>query len=233
MTSRHRQTTGTSHVVDAGATLPTWMPTLSNAAALLMLVPVLGVVAMLVQTVGGTKTACAGGPLCYVKFGICSLVLSGLMLAAAALPQVSRLTDFTWFGQAQNALRLYGFFAMTMFGAAYYILPRVAGLEWPFSKLVRAHFWCGVIGTLLLAVPLAIGGVVQGTKWLNPEILPADVSKATLMFLGLSTIGDLLLLMGGLLFLLNVSVLIFRYYRAVFRVAYAEATAFEPAEVKP
>jgi len=215
------------------ATLPTWMPTLSNAAALLMLVPVLGVVAMLVQTVGGTKTACAGGPLCYVKFGICSLVLSGLMLAAAALPQVSRLTDFTWFGQAQNALRLYGFFAMTMFGAAYYILPRVAGLEWPFSKLVRAHFWCGVIGTLLLAVPLAIGGVVQGTKWLNPEILPADVSKATLMFLGLSTIGDLLLLMGGLLFLLNVSVLIFRYYRAVFRVAYAEATAFEPAEVKP
>jgi cytochrome c oxidase cbb3-type subunit 1 len=224
---------GTWVGISAGAPLPAWMPTFSNTAAVMTLVPVFTAVVMLVQTVGGTKTVCAGGPLCYVKFGLWSLVLSGLMLAAVAVPQVSRVTDFTWFGHAQNGLRIYGFFAMTMFGAVYYILPRVTGAELPFAKLVRSHFWCGVIGTLLLAVPLAIGGVVQGTKWLNPEIVPVDVTKATLMFLRVSTIGELLLLLGNLLFLLNVSVLIGRYYRTVLRVAYTDATTLEPAEVNP
>jgi cytochrome c oxidase cbb3-type subunit 1 len=210
------------------------MPALSNFAALMLLLPVLTVAVMLVQTVRGTKTPCAGGPLCFVKFGVWSLVLSGVMLAATAMPQVSRVTDFTWFAHAQNGLRLYGFFAMTMFGAAYYLLPRVAAAALPFAKLVRGHFWCGVIGTLLLVVPLAIGGGVQGAKWLNPEIVPVDVSKATLMFLRISTIGDTLLLLGNLLFLLNVSMLIVRHYRSVLRLALADATApLEPAGVKP
>jgi hypothetical protein len=53
------------------------------------------------------------------------------------------------------------------------------------------------------------------------------------MFLRLSTLGDLLLLLGNLLFLLNVSVLIGRYYRTVLRVAYTDATTPEPAEVNP
>lgn len=247
---------GTWTGIPSRATLPAWMPALSNVAGWMTLIPVLTAVVMLVQTVGGTKTACAGGPLCYVKFGLWSLLLSGLMLAVASLPQVSRVTDFTWFGPAQNGLRLYGFFAMTMFGAAYYLLPRVAGLpreivaaggtsaapsvlisrggEWPFAKLVRGHFWCGVIGTLLLAVPLAVGGVAQGLKWLNPELAPVDVAKATLMVLRLSTLGDLLLLAGNLLFLLNISALILQYFRSMVRMAYAEATAtLEPAEVKP
>ena len=224
---------GTWVGIPSGATLPAWMPALSNVAGVMMLVPVLTVAVMLVQTASGTKTACVGGPLCYVKFGLWSLVLSGPMLAVIAVPQISRVTNFTWFGHAENGLRIYGFFAMTMFGAAYYILPRVTGAELPFAKLVRGHFWCGVIGTLLLAVPMAIGGIVQGTKWLNPEIVPVDVSKATLMFLRISTIGDFVLLLGNLFFLLNVFVLIVRYYRSVIRVAYAEATTLEPVVVKP
>jgi len=224
---------GTWVGIPARATLPVWMPTLSNLAAVMMLVPMLTMVVMLVQTVSGTKAACTGGPLCYVKFGTCALVLSGLLLAMSALSPVSRVTDFTWFGHAQNGLRIYGFFAMTMFGAAYYILPRATGAEWPFAKLIRVHFWCGVIGTLLLAVPLFIGGVLQGTKWLNPEVLPVEVSKATLMFLRLSTLGDLLLLVGNLLFLLNISVLVIQFGRSVLRMAYADVTALQPAEVKP
>jgi cytochrome c oxidase cbb3-type subunit 1 len=224
---------GTWTGIPSRAPLPAWMPALSSAAAVMTLIPVLAVAVVLVQTVGGTKTACAGGPLCYVKFGVWSLVLSGLMLAATAVPPISRVTNFTWFGHAQTGLRLYGFFAMSMFGAAYYVLPRVTGAELPFAKLVRGHFWCGVIGTLLVTVPLAIGGVLQGVKWLNPEISPVDVSKATLMFLRVSTLGDLLLLLGNLFFLLNVFVVILRYYRSVVRVAYADVTALEPVEVHP
>jgi cytochrome c oxidase cbb3-type subunit 1 len=130
-------------------------------------------------------------------------------------------------------LRLYGFFAMTMFGAAYYILPRAVGIEFPFAKFIRAHFWCGVIGTLLIVFPLAIGGVVQGFKLVNPNVAFLDVTKSALMFLRLSTLGELLLALGNLLFLLNVFAMIACYYRTVCTKAYKEATVqLEPAEVK-
>ena len=51
------------------------------------------------------------------------------MLIAMACPRISQVTEFTWFGPAQTQLQLYGFFAMTMFGAIYHLLPRVVGFE--------------------------------------------------------------------------------------------------------
>jgi len=126
------------------------------------------------------------------------------MLIAMACPQISRATEFTWFGPAQTQLQLYGFFAMTMFGAIYYVLPRAVGFEFPFPKLARAHFWISMLGVLVLVVPLAIGGVVQGLKWANPGVAPVDVARATLPFLRASTTGLLFLLFGNLLFALNI-----------------------------
>ena len=130
---------------------------------------------------------------------------------------------------AQNLLRTYGFFAMTMFGAVYYILPRAVGIEFPSAKLIRAHFWCGVVGTLLLALPLAMGGIVQGFKLVNPNVPFLDVTKSALMFLRLGTVGELLIALGNLLFLLNVLAVIASYYRAVCTKAYvAVTTRLEP-----
>lgn len=223
---------GTWTGIPGGAALPAWMSALSRAAAWLTLVPTCAVAASVILTCRGARTVCGGGPLCFIKFGVFALVIAGAMLALSALPPVSRVVEFTWFGQAEAWLRLYGFFAMTMFGAAYYILPRVAGFEFPFAKLVRLHFWSGVTGVLLLAVPLALGGMVQGFKLANAEVAFVDTTKATLLFLRLSTLGDLLVLFGNLLFLLNVCGMIARYYRSVCKTVLAAATArLEPAEV--
>lgn len=225
---------GTWVGIPRGATLPAWMPALSGAAALLLLVPVFTVATSAVLTVRGSPVKCLGGPLCFVRFGVASFVLSGVLLAVAALPQISRVTDFTWFGTAQTQLRLYGFVVMTLLGAAYYILPRVAGCELPFPRLVRVHLFCGVFGTLLLALPLAAGGVVQGLKLMRPDVAFMDLTRSTLMYLRVSTIGDTLLALGSLLFLLNVVALLARYYRGVCAKVLAAATApLETAEVKP
>ena len=225
---------GTWVGIPGGATLPAWMPALSGVAALLMLVPVLAIGTSAWLTVRGSNVKCFGGPLCYVKFGAGSFVLSGVLLAASALPPISRVTDFTWFGTAQTQLRLYGFFAMTMFGAVYYILPRVTGRQFPFAKLVNFHFFCGMLGTLLLALPLAAAGVMQGLKLLNPSVSFVDLTKSTLMFLRVSTLGDTLLAVGSLLFLVNIAALMVGYYRSICSTAYAAATVpLETAEVKP
>ncbi len=186
--------------------LPAWMPVLSAVASSLTIIPVLAVVTIMWKTLcGSSHSETRGGPFCFIHFGLAAFVLSSLMLIAMACPQISRVTEFTWFGPAQTQLQLYGFFAMTMFGAIYYLLPRVAGFEWPFPKLARVHFWISMLGVLLLVVPLAIGGVVQGLKWANPNnITPVDVAKATLPFLRASTTGLLFLLLGNLLFALNI-----------------------------
>ena len=196
---------GTWCGIPQGAPLPVWMPTLSAVAATLLLVPLLVISLVGWRTVwGSVKSKWDNGPFCFIGTGMDCFLLSGLMLIAMACPRISRVTEFTWFGPAQNQLQLYGFFAMTMFGAIYYLLPRAVGLEWPFPKLARVHFWISMPGVLLFVVPLAIGGVVQGLKWANPNVTPVDVSTATLPFLRVSTTGLLFLLLGNLLFALNI-----------------------------
>jgi len=213
---------GTWCGIPQGAPLPAWMPALSAVAGSLTIVPVLAVVAIMWQTLhGSTNCEPRGGPFCFIRFGLASFVLSALMLIAMACPQISRVTEFTWFGLAQTQLQLYGFFAMTMFGAIYQLLPRAVGFEFPFPKLTRFHFWISMLGVLLLVVPLAVGGVVQGLKWANPDVAVMDVSTATLPFLRVSTTGLLLILLGNLLFALNIFGLTFIWKLALLRRAIA------------
>ena len=120
---------GTWCGIPPGAPVPAWMPTLSAVAASLLLVPLLAIAIIGWQTVwGSVKSNWDNGPFCFIGSAWIASVLSGLMLIAMACPQISRVTEFTWFGPAETQLRLYGFFAMTMFGAIYYMLPRVGRL---------------------------------------------------------------------------------------------------------
>ncbi|MEI9962297.1 MAG: cbb3-type cytochrome c oxidase subunit I [Limisphaerales bacterium] len=86
---------------------------------------------------------------------------------ATACPQFGHLTQFTWFNVAQTQLQIYGFFIITMFGAIYYILPRMMGFELPFPKFVRVQHWCFMLGVILLVGSLAIGGIAQGSAALD------------------------------------------------------------------
>ena len=109
--------------------MPAWLPTLSALNSLLLVVPVLAIAIIGVENGRGANgEECKGGPFCMIKFGFVAFVLSASLLIATACPHFSRVTRFTWFGTAQTQLQLYGFFAITMFGAIYHILPRAVGI---------------------------------------------------------------------------------------------------------
>ena len=217
---------GTWCGIPPGAPVPAWMPVLSSFAAVLTVVPVLAVAAIAWQTIcGSTNCEPKGGPFCFIRFGLMSFVLSSLMLIAMACPRISRVTEFTWFGLAQTQLHLYGFFAMTMFGAIYHLLPRVVGFELPFPKLARAQFWISMAGVLLFIIPLAIGGVEQGMKLNNPNITFLDATRVMLPFLRTSTIGLLLILLGNSLFALNIFAMTFIWEKSLVKKAFAVVTA--------
>ena len=195
---------GTWCGIPQGAPVPAWLHAASTFAAVLTIIPVIAIGIVMWKTLcGGEKCTVWGGPYCFVRFGLGSFLLSSLMLIAMACPHFSLVTGFTWFGPARIQLQLYGFFAMMMFGAIYHLLPRVVGFEWPFPKLARLQFWFSMIGILLLVVPLAIGGVVQGVKLQN-GVAFLEAVQAMLPFLRASTTGLLLMLLGNLLFALNI-----------------------------
>jgi cytochrome c oxidase cbb3-type subunit 1 len=191
--------------IPPGAPVPAWLSTLSSLGAALLIVPLVSVVIVGWRTVwGSVKSTWDNGPFCFIGSGLDCFCLSSAMLVAMACPKIIPLTQFTWFGPAQTELRLYGFLAMTMFGAIYYLLPRVVDIEFPFPKLVRVHFWLSLAGIVLFVVPLAIGGVVQGLKLQNPDIAFAESTRSMLPFLRISTTGLLLIVLGNLLFFANI-----------------------------
>jgi cytochrome c oxidase cbb3-type subunit 1 len=147
------------------------------------------------------------------------------MNAVSSIIQISHVTDLTWFTPARTQLYTYGFFAMVMFAAAYYIVPQLIGLEFPSAKLINAHFLLATAGIVLIVLPLALGGIVEGAMLQNPANPFLKVAKTTLMFLRLSTLGDLLLLAAHLVFFVNVVGLVRRFYVARAAAAYAAATA--------
>ena len=220
--------------IPGSAPLPAWMPVLSAIATVLTIIPVLAVVVNVGQTCGhGCSRTENPPPGKFIAFGVMAFVVSWLMNVVSAIPEISAITNFTWFTVAQSQLNAYGFFAMTMFGAIYYILPHVTGIEWPCAKSVRAHFWLAAFGIILVAAPLAIGGVLQGLKLNNPQIAFVDLTKATLPFLRISTTGELLIAAGHLLFAMNLTGMVVRLAKAKFTPAFAAATVeMKTAEVK-
>ena len=220
--------------VPSSAPVPAWMPVLSTVATVLTITTILSVYLNLCATVRGCPQSENPIPGKFMAFGAMAFLVAWLMNAANALPPIGSITHFTWFVVAQSQLNVYGFFAMAMIGAIYYIVPEVTGMEWPSAKAVRAHYWMAMLGVLLIVVPLAIGGVMQGIKMNNPTVDFNVLTKSTMNFMRAGTLGEVLILLGHLLLFVNLVRLSVRYFRTHFAPLYVDATReFRPAGVKP
>ena len=218
--------------IPASAPVPAWMPVSSAVATVLGVIAIIAVALNIHCTLEGKCSKLMGGPsLRFIGFGLVAFMVAGLLRAVTALPEVSRIIQFTWFIPARDLLNSYGFFAMVMFGAVYYIVPQLVGRQFLSPKLVRAHFWIAAAGVLLFVVPLAVGGILQGLRLRHADIAFTDIAKGTLPFLRVSTMGDLLMALGHVLFLANLAGLVLQFYRARAVSAWKEATAeIQPAE---
>ena len=201
--------------------LPSWMPAMSTVAAMLTLVPVIGVGVMLRKTFAGDHSALRGNaPLKFMFFGVEAYIVAGVAGAIASVARFNEITNFTWFVPAQSQLMLYGFFGMTMFGAIYYIAPRLANASFPSPKRISVHLWLAGLGILIYAVALAFGGAYGGITF-NSGAPFTDVMTATLPFLRVSTTGDFLMALAHVLFLANLIGLVTRAGRASLSAAWA------------
>jgi len=189
-----------------GAPVPSWIISLSVVGTVLTAIPILTVATNFYQTVQRDLNALDADPtLRFTYVGLFFWIIASAQQIVGALPTVSAISDFTWFAAAQKELFHYGFFAMTIFGALYYIVPRLLGLEssaWC-PKFLKLHFWFTFLGVLIAYLSLIVAGVGQGILLSNAGNSFVDVMRRTMMPLRMSTLGDLFVLVGIVLFLLN------------------------------
>jgi len=193
-----------------GGPLPAWLISAGVAASMLLLIPVVVTAINLHLTLLGSFRALRSSPtLRFVVFGGMNFTLACLLGTLVSVRSVSEVTHFTHFAEARVLQGLYGFFAMVMFGAAYYVLPRLLLKEWPSAVLIRLHFWAAALGATLYWVALSVGGWIQGQE-MNQAATPfVEVVQHTLPWLFAGSIAWILLAIGHLALAVNVVWMLF------------------------
>jgi len=157
----------------AGAPIPYFLPYLGAAATALIFVPACAAAINTLRTMLSCPETVSASP--SLRFTIAGII--GLIILAAAgvvlnLPGSSlRLTQFSLSGYGFDILALYGFFTFVMFGATYFIVPRITRREWLSRRLIKMHFLFSVYGVVTVALVALFGGLQQGMgqeDWQQP-----------------------------------------------------------------
>jgi cytochrome c oxidase cbb3-type subunit 1 len=192
--------------VPDGAPVPSWIASLGVVGTVFMAIPMLALATNFYQTCRNDLNMLDSNPtLRFTYVGLLFLFIAVAQQMVGALPNVSAITSLTWFGVAQKELFQLGFFAMTMFGAMYYIVPRLLQLNadaWC-PHLMKWHFGLALSGIVISYLSLLVTGVEQGIMLAEPGFSFVQVMHGTLMPLRMSTLGDLFFLGGALVFLGN------------------------------
>jgi cytochrome c oxidase cbb3-type subunit 1 len=153
-----------------GGPLPGWMTAIGGMASLLLLVPA-GIVALnLHLTTRGKHGLIETSPtLRFVFAGSFAFVVMCGISAVIGNFWTGTSMQFTHAEYGYHIIAVYAFFSMTLFGAIYYITPRLAGCEWLSARLIRNHFWFSVYGIASLAVCMLAGGLAQGQSLNSPD----------------------------------------------------------------
>jgi cytochrome c oxidase cbb3-type subunit 1 len=209
---------GMHHLV--GGPLPAWLITVSIVASVMMTIPVVTVGLNHHFTMWGSFHKLKDSPvLRFMVFGGMSYTVTSLHGVLLALRSVSEVTHFTHSTIAHAHQGMYAFFTMVMFGAIYYIVPRIIQIEWPSARLIRIHFWASAIGIMLYIVPLTIGGTLQGVAMINPDVPFLDPNKysvvtMTVPYLKVRSVSGFIVLVGHLAFATSFIWIVARWIKA-------------------
>lgn len=216
---------GIHHLI--GGPVPTWVVTLSVVHSVMMFVPVIAVAinqhVTVVRNLWALKTSI---PLRFVSLGAVAYTAASFQGSLEALRSVNTVTHFTHYTVGHAHLGAYGFVSFVLFGAVYYMLPRITGRAWRWPALLTVHFWLVVAGFSIYFLALSIGGIQQGLAMLDITRPFADSVALTIPWLQARSIGGTLMVLGHLLFVCNVLALLLT------RVPVASMPA-EPANTVP
>lgn len=191
----------------SGGPVPAWLVTLSIASSIMLIIPIITIGMNFLKTMHGNYHMVYHSPtIRFTFFGaVCFLIAASVGLLTS-LRSVDRVLHFTLFHGAYNELVLYTFFSMVMFGAIYYITPRLVGCEWLSTSLIKLHFLGAAYGGGMAVVMLFFAGIAAGVGLADPTATFTQVIQYGQLYLPGRTIALTLVTLGhtafGLHFLL-------------------------------
>lgn len=190
---------GFHHLI--GGPVPTWATTISIAASVMMIIPVVTVAVNHHLTVVGVFKRVINSPtLRFVVFGAMSYTFVSLQGSLQALRNVNEVIHFTHYVIAHAHIGMYAFVTMVLFGSMYYIMPRITGNEWQSKSRIKWHFWLSAVGIILYIVALQIGGIWQGFLMNDPNIPFLEIVEKMKPFLESRSVAAILLTTGHIIF---------------------------------
>ena len=196
--------TGPSALI--GAPVPLWLQSVGVVAGAMLMVPVIITAINFHGTLsseGGWSRAWNDTTLRFVSFGAVAFTLFGVLNAVFGFRGYNAVVRFTSFAAGQEQLLTYAFATMVLFGAAYFVLPRLTGSLWPSAKLVHVHFWATALGAVASIVALLVGGYESGKQLADASISLQQVAKAGSSWNFALSVSAVLLLVGHVAFALN------------------------------
>ena len=193
--------TGGAQII--GGPVPAWITSAGVAASIMMIVPALALGLNFHLTLDGHYAPVAWSPaLRFIVTGIGCLVTYWILVAINSIPGVNAMTQFSDINRALYYLGHFGFFAMTAFGAIYYIVPRLTGHEWPCAKFISLHYWLAVTGFGFIVSGLILGGLIQGSALSQTIITFRSSVEFAWPFRVFAMLGSLLILASAVNFAL-------------------------------
>jgi len=190
---------GGHHLV--GGPVPEWMITLSIVQSMMMIIPVAAFTVNQYQTLQGRLAALRYSPtLRFVGVGGLMYTASSVQGSFEALRSMNAVTHFTHYTVGHAHLGLYGFVSFVFFGAIYFTMPRVTGREWPYPRLIAAHFWLALCGIAIYFTSLTVGGWLQGEAMLDAARPFMESVAVTLPYLKARSVGGALMVAGHVAF---------------------------------
>ena len=187
-----------------GGPVPAWVSTLGIVAQYAAVPAVVIILANLLGAFSGRYSLLGSSytlrfillsVLGFAGWSALSLVLSFRGIAVTA--------QLTFLPELRDTLAFYGCFSTAVFGAAYFLLPRLTGQAWRSQALVYIHWTCTAAGLVVLVAGLTLGGWQQG-QLLNNATLPfADVVRQMTPWFVTRSIALMLLLTGHAAFVVN------------------------------
>jgi cytochrome c oxidase cbb3-type subunit 1 len=188
--------TGGRHLI--GGPVPAWIATIAIVSCALLAFHYI-VTAVNLRSAFGHRSV----SLKFIAFGLAAYVVGGFVDATTAMRGVAQFTQFTWVSQAQSQLALTGAFSMIVFGAIYFLVPRIANQAWPSAPLIRAHYGAALLGTLVLVISLGVAGIVQGRDLGDAAVSFADIAVHTRPWILAAAAAQAVLLVGNIILALH------------------------------
>jgi len=195
----------------SGGPIPAWLVSLSIAANILLIVQIVTVAVNLVSTIKGEERYIYHSPTVrFTYFGVIAFLIASVLGLFSSLRSIDAVLHFTPFLVGLQQLIIYGFFSMVIFGAIYYILPRLVGCEWLSSSLITFHFYGAAYGGSMVTAMFLISGLATGIALSNPETTFAQVIDSASLYVAGRALAWVLVGIGHLIFALHFGLMLLR-----------------------